>query len=302
MVKMAVDSPSSSPVTITVSASGTCHGIALTSPIRRHSLSNNPNSPLSGRRASSGGSGNRQQASAASGGRYLSFSKDSNEEFVAYTVHIPQTPDNRILTESSDSPLEGSKSRGNGNPSSGFMKDTIFTGGYNSVTRARVKKSSEEVEILNSKSKKNCEIEGCDEKALDRNSKFQCECGFRICKDCYIDCIANGTGSCPGCKEPCKGDVIEEENYESISKGTRFGKNFSMVQSFKNPNQDFDHSQWLFETKGTYGYGNAVWPRDGHTFGKGIDRNENPPDFTDRRNKPLTRKIGISAAIISPYR
>lgn len=83
----------------------------LTSPIRRHSLSNNQNSPLSGRRDSSGGS---RQTSAA-GGRYLSFSKDSTEEFVAYTVHIPLTPDNRILSESEESPLDegGSKSRGN---------------------------------------------------------------------------------------------------------------------------------------------------------------------------------------------
>lgn len=295
---MAADSTSSSPVTITVSTSGGTHGMNLTSPKRRHSLSNNQNSPLSGRRDSSGCS---RQASAA-GGRYLSFSKDSTEEFVAYTVHIPPTPDNRILSESQESPLDGAiKSRAN--PNSGFIKDTIFTGGYNSSTRAHVRKSSEEMEMGNAKSKMLCEIEGCDEKAFDRTSKFQCECGFRICRDCYIDCVANGAGTCPGCKEPSRvPDAIDEENHESIPRGTRFGKNFSMVRSFKNPNHDFDHAQWLFETKGTYGYGNAVWPRDGYMCGRGIDRNENPPDFSDRRNKPLTRKVAISAAILSPYR
>lgn len=207
---MAVDSTSTSPVTITVSTSGGSHGMNLTSPIRRHSLSNNQNSPLSGRRDSSGGS---RQTSAA-GGRYLSFSKDSTEEFVAYTVHIPPTPDNRILSESEESPLDEGGSKSRGNPSAGFIKDTIFTGGYNSLTRAHVRKISEEMETVIAKSNILCEIEGCDDKALDGNSKFQCECGFRICRDCYIDCVENGAGFCPGCKEPCKvSDAIEDENH-----------------------------------------------------------------------------------------
>lgn len=301
---MGVDPPSSSPVTITVSTSGGGggHGIALTSPIRRHSLSNNPNSPLSGRglRASSGGKASCSNTTA----RYLSFSKDSTEEFVAYTVHIPPTPDNRIIAGSQNSPLDRSKSRGI--PSAGFIKDTIFTGGHNSVTRAHVRKSSEEVELPNVKTKSNlvCEIEGCDEKALDRNSKMQCDCGFRICRDCFFDCVENGAGRCPGCREPYRGDVIDDEIQDEPRSQPRIrvGKNYSLVQSFKNPNHDFDHAQWLFETKGTYGYGNAVWPRDGYVSGMGTERHQNPPDFTDRRNKPLTRKVGISAAIISPYR
>ena len=45
-----------------------------------------------------------------------------------------------------------------------------------------------------------------------------------------------------------------------------------MLKSFKANNppllmgkntSEFDHSRWLFETKGTYGYGNALWPKDG---------------------------------------
>ncbi|XP_031122362.1 cellulose synthase-like protein D5 [Ipomoea triloba] len=305
MVKMEVDSPSSSssPVTITISTSGgACHG--LTSPVRRLSLSNaNPNSPLGGRRGSSSG-GNRI---AASGGRYVSMCKESTEEFVAYTVQIPPTPDNRNVDDSTNSSLDVGKSCGN--PTDGYIKDTIFTGGFNSVTRAHVRRSLE-VEPLEMKSKTVCELDGCDENAPEA----PCECGFRICRDCYLDCVGNGGGSCPGCKELYKG-ISDDESDEPKSEakdmanplpsrrgGSRREKNFSLVQSFKNTNQDFDHNRWLFETKGTYGYGNALWPSDGYEFGKGIDRSTNPPDFTDRRNRPLTRKVGISAAIISPYR
>lgn len=292
---------SSSPVKITVTSSptGGCHG--LTSPIRRHSLSTNPNSPLSGK-------GLR----GSSGGRYLSMSKESTDEFVAYTVHIPPTPDNRTVVDSQNSPIgvgSSRKSYGYGNPSDGYIKDTIFTGGFNSATKAHVRKSSED-EPMVMKCKTMCQMEGCDEKKAEE----KCECGFVICRECYLDCVGIDGGYCPGCKESYKGisdDESDEPRSEakdqanplpSRGRGGRMEKNFSLVQSFKNPNQDFDHTRWLFETKGTYGYGNALWPSDGHEFGRGIDRSENPPDFSDRRNRPLTRKVGISAAIISPYR
>ncbi|TMX01819.1 hypothetical protein EJD97_023489 [Solanum chilense] len=292
---------SSSPVKITVTSSptGGCHG--LTSPIRRHSLSTNPNSPLSGK-------GFR----GSSGGRYLSMSKESTDEFVAYTVHIPPTPDNRTVVDSQNSPVgvgSSRKSYGYGNPSDGYIKDTIFTGGFNSATKAHVRKSSED-EPMVMKCKTMCQMEGCDEKKAEE----KCECGFVICRECYLDCVGIDGGYCPGCKESYKGisdDESDEPRSEakdqanplpSRGRGGRMEKNFSLVQSFKNPNQDFDHTRWLFETKGTYGYGNALWPSDGQEFGRGIDRSENPPDFSDRRNRPLTRKVGISAAIISPYR
>ncbi|CAN4091368.1 unnamed protein product [Withania somnifera] len=301
-----VDSPSSStPVTITVTSSSTggCHG--LTSPIRRHS-----NSPLSGKefRGSSSG-GNR------GGGRYLSMSKESTDEFVAYTVHIPPTPDNRTVADSQNSPVGSSrKSYGVGNPSDGYIKDTIFTGGFNSVTRAHVRKSLEEEEeeelMVMKKCKTMCQMEGCDEK----KAEAKCECGYVICRECYLDCVGIDGGYCPGCKDSYKG-ISDDESDELKSEakdqanplpsrggGGRMEKNFSLVQSFKNPNQDFDHTRWLFETKGTYGYGNALWPSEGQEFGRGIDRSTNPPDFSARRNRPLTRKVGISAAIISPYR
>ncbi|GER42768.1 cellulose synthase-like protein [Striga asiatica] len=298
MVKMASNSPNSSPVTITVTSSGGSRSLGLTSPMPRHSISNNPNSPL-----------NQTSRRASSDGRYLSFSKDSStEEFVAYTVHIPPTPDRR--------PFSDSQNLENTNPNESQIKDTIYTGGFNSATKAHVRKSSE-IEPIVEKSKKICGMLGCDEKAANGRFKSYCECGFGICEDCYVDCLKIGEGNCPGCKEPYKevnGNESEEEEepfseekdranpLPSWGKGVKLEKNFSLVQSIKNPNQDFDHNRWLFETKGTYGYGNAHWPRDGYEFGRGTERYEKPPDFSDRRNRPLTRKMGVSAAIISPYR
>ncbi|MFS7974222.1 putative 1,4-beta-D-xylan synthase [Helianthus anomalus] len=76
----------------------------------------------------------------------------------------------------------------------------------------------------------------------------------------------------------------------------RLENNFSLVRSFKAPNQEFDHNLWLFETNGTYGFGNAVCPREG-----GMSPRTPPRMFNDCRNKPLTRKLGVSTAILSPY-
>lgn len=309
MVIMAYDSPSSSPVTITVSSSGGFRNVGLTSPVRRQSISNNPNSPLGIREFSQSSGGDRRSSS---GGRFLSVSKDSVDDFVAYTVHIPSTPDNRIFPENS----QNSPSEENRNPNENYIRDTVYTGGFNSETKAHVMSKWEDESEPVVKSKKLCAMDGCDEKLVDgvlRNN--QCECGFRICRDCYLDCNRSGGGYCPGCKEPYNKDDTsdyerEEHNSEAKdkpnslprSRGVRLGKNFSLVQSFKAPNQDFDHTRWLFETNGTYGFGNAVWPREGYEFGRGTDGYENPPKFNERRNRPLTRKVGISAAIISPYR
>lgn len=82
-------------------------------------------------------------------------------------------------------------------------------------------------------------------------------------------------------------------------------RRLSMMKSVKGP-ADFDQNRWLFETKGTYGYGNAVWPKDGKGDGGrgagGFKGFEEPPNFSAKNRRPLTRKIGVSQAIISPYR
>ncbi|KAI3806459.1 hypothetical protein L1987_22366 [Smallanthus sonchifolius] len=291
-----------SPVRITVSSSGGLRNIALTSPMRRASISNSPLSGGENRRLSGGSRG---------GGRY-------GDEFVAYTVHIPPTPDHQFVSNSQDSP---EYQKIHGNPNENRIKDTVFTGGFNSETRAHSRRMKSVEEIAVGKSKLLCQVDGCDEKLLDKSSKSQCECGFRICDDCYIDHCSNGAGVCPGCKEPFQESYEEDddgvdmqpmmlEEKDTVNPlrrnrgGIRLENNFSLVRSFKAPNQDFDHTRWLFETNGTYGFGNAVWPREGCHRGGGGDKYEyeNPPVFNDRRNRPLTRKVGISPAVLSPYR
>ncbi|KAI4303923.1 hypothetical protein MLD38_039501 [Melastoma candidum] len=63
---------------------------------------------------------------------------------------------------------------------------------------------------------------------------------------------------------------------------------------------DFDHNRWLFETKGKYGIGNAFWSEQDHE--DGYDAEMSMSDFMDKPWKPLTRKVKVPSAIISPYR
>lgn len=307
MVRSA-SSPSSSPVTITVSSGGKGGGsrsMGLTSPVPRASFSNNPNSPLSGR---------ANRARSSSGGRYVSMSKDDateeiSSEFVTYTVHIPPTPDHQPMSASQTSLNEDTKSEVK--PERSFISGTIFTGGFNSVTRGHVIDCSfEQTEPV--KSGLICGMKGCDEKVMQN----KCDCGFKICRECYLECAGNGGGRCPGCKEPYKDasdgeiedEVISEEGDQALPLPSmadfKLDKRLSLVKSFKAQNHppDFDHTRWLFETKGTYGYGNALWPKDGYGAESGSNGFEHPSDFGDRCRRPLARKIGVSTAIISPYR
>nr|GEV77848.1 hypothetical protein [Tanacetum cinerariifolium] len=60
-----------------------------------------------------------------------------------------------------------------------------------------------------------------------------------------------------------------------------------------------DHTRWLFETNETYGFGNAVWLREGYLRG---GEYEAPPWFNKRMNRLLTKEVRIYVALISPYR
>ncbi|KAM6541487.1 hypothetical protein CsatB_005934 [Cannabis sativa] len=313
-----VTSPSSSPVTITVSSGGKGGGsrnMGLTSPVSRASISNNPNSPLSGR-------ANRR--SSTGGVKYSSMTKDDttteeiNSEYVSYTVHIPPTPDHQPMSASQTSLTEEGR-KSTMLPERSYISGTIFTGGFNSVTRGHVIESISMECPPPGKIGLVCGMKGCDETAI-KGKSAPCECGFKICRDCYLDCFGTGRARCPGCKEPYKdasdddddsgdGDETSSEAEDQTMPlpsmaDVKLDKRLSLVKSFKAQNHppDFDHTRWLFETKGTYGYGNAVWPKDGYGTGSGTNGFEHPPDFGERTRRPLTRKVGISAAILSPYR
>ncbi|XP_037427420.1 cellulose synthase-like protein D4 [Triticum dicoccoides] len=164
-----------------------------------------------------------------------------------------------------------------------------------------------------------CKMRGCDMPALAATRPV-------ICEECYMDCVA-ASGNYPGCKEAYSvgndtDDSVDEDDDDAISLSeerdqmpmTSMSKRFSMVHSIKMPMPssngkpaDFDHARWLFETKGTYSYGNALWPENEHGGGGnsaaatsrfvGI---EEPPNFGARCCRPLTRKTNVSHAILSP--
>ena len=88
--------------------------------------------------------------------------------------------------------------------------------------------------------------------------------------------------------------------------GSKMERRMSVLNSVNNKSmllrshtQDFDHNRWLFETKGTYGIGNAFWQEE-NAFGD--DNGMSMSDFMDKPWKPLTRKVRIPGAILSPYR
>ncbi|KAJ4772322.1 Cellulose synthase family protein [Rhynchospora pubera] len=299
-----LSSPSPSPVTITISptakdGSGRRAALrkstGLTSPVPRHSTA----SPHSSSRRD----------------RYLSASEtDTSSDFVHYTVHIPPTPDHPAATGNAAPALSTESIPG---PDRSFISGTIFTGGLNCVTRARhVLGSTSDTAKSNGL---NCKMRGCDGTPfrIDNRAKAPCECGFVICKDCYMECLSTSS-TCPGCKEPYQASLsdeseVEEDEEEEEEEGRdRVLPLTSMVWSVKVPSSkpaEFDHSRWLFETKGTYGYGNALWPKDGGRKGNnnvgvhgGFEGFEEPPNFGAKCRRPLTRKIGVSQAILSPYR
>jgi len=144
---------------------------------------------------------------------------------------------------------------------------------------------------------------------LCREILLALQCRFKICRDCYMDAMKDG-GICPGCKEPYRTAEYDEEvhNFAKGSTpalpapgGNSMNSNTSL--QLRSQNGEFDHKRWIFETKGTYGYGNAYWPQDGMSdddeggrLGDGI------PDTREKSWKPLTRVIPMPAGIISPYR
>lgn len=268
-----------------------------------------------------------------SSGRYVSLSRDDASEFggevsseFAYTVHIPATPDFQS-TQSTTATRPMVDPGIVGKAEQQFVSSTIFTGGFNSVTRGHVMEKMMELEgnhpQLACARGTACAVPGCDGKSLrDERGEdlLPCECSFRICRECYIDSLASSPPKCPGCKEDYRSADVESPRTTTFSSlppmstnvdsnnSARMERRLSLLKTNKTGSflmhqnsSSFDHSRWLYETKGTYGCGNAVWPTDfngGNNGGMGAA----PATFIDKSKKPLTRKISISAGILSPYR
>lgn len=215
-------------------------------------------------------------------GRYVNYSHDNlsrddldselgSVEFMNYTVHIPPTPDNQPMDPSISQRVEEQ-----------YVSNSLFTGGFNSVTRAHLMDKVTESETSHPQMAgakgSACQVHGCDGKVMsdERGADIlPCECDFKICRDCYIDAVKGGEAICPGCKEPYKHTDLDEKAVDSSGRRlplppSKQDRRMSLMKSTKSGymrNQtggaEFDHNRWLFETKGTYGYGNAIWPKEG---------------------------------------
>ncbi|KAL1820033.1 hypothetical protein ACET3Z_014902 [Daucus carota] len=251
-----------------------------------------------------------------SSGRYISYSRDDldselgSNDFMNYTVHLPPTPDNQPMDPISQKVEEQ------------YVSSSLFTGGFNSVTRAHLMDKVTESEVNHPQmagSKGSlCAIPGCDGKVMTDERGVDilpCDCGYKICRDCYLDAVKTGDGICPGCKEQYKATDLDEAEEDRrplplpLPAGmSKMERRLSLMKSTKSQlmrsqTGDFDHNRWLFETNGTYGYGNAIWPKEGGGFVNGNgEKTADPSDLVSKPWRPLTRKLKIPAAVISPYR
>ncbi|ONK68681.1 uncharacterized protein A4U43_C05F14780 [Asparagus officinalis] len=138
---------------------------------------------------------------------------------------------------------------------------------------------------------------------------YPCDCRFKICQSCYLD-ARKEAGTCPGCKEPYKRDEYDNENTnvsaDSIAKTAAWVENNRVSMMMKRSETIDSDQSWLFEVQqGSYGYDSAFWPKESaENVRNGIDEEleDGIPRTSNKPWKPLTRKIPMSAAIISPYR
>ncbi|CAN1236533.1 Cellulose synthase-like protein D3 [Linum grandiflorum] len=112
----------------------------------------------------------------------------------------------------------------------------------------------------------------------------------------------------PGGTDPSISQKVEEQyvssslfsgGFNSVTRAHLMEKKSTKSGLMRSQTGDFDHNRWLFETRGTYGYGNAIWTNDGG-FGNG--NVSEPKEIMSKPWRPLTRKLKIPAAVISPYR
>ncbi|XP_039129317.1 cellulose synthase-like protein D2 [Dioscorea cayenensis subsp. rotundata] len=272
-----------------------------------------------------------------SSGRYVGYSRDdleselgstdfSKEYFTNYHVLIPPTPDNRPMELLTMDPSISTKVEEQ------YVSNSLFTGGFNSATRAhlmdKVTDSDTQMPTAGAASKgaSLCTVTGCDNKAMD---VIPCECDFKICTDCFNDAVKLGGAVCPGCKDMYRNTEMEELLLGAVTPGrplslpppapTKMQRSLSLMNSKKqlmrSQTGEFDHNRWLFETKGTYGYGNAIWPQeeeedhdDDEMDGDGghahhhHHHHHHPSQLMAKPWRPLTRKLKVPAAVLSPYR
>ncbi|GJN16553.1 hypothetical protein PR202_gb03572 [Eleusine coracana subsp. coracana] len=284
--------------------------------------------------SSSTGRGSVKFARRTSSGRYVSLSREDldmegepSADYTNYTVQIPPTPDNQPMMDGGDHASSSVAMKAEEQ----YVSNSLFTGGFNSVTRAHLMDKVIESEVTHpqmagSKGGSRCGMPACDGSAMrdERgNDVDPCECRFKICRDCYLDATKQDGCVCPGCKEHYKiGEYADDDDDDGPSSGKKSRKlhlpgpggsvvgmmNHNKSLLARNQNGEFDHNRWLFESSGTYGYGNAYMPQGGMydddlMDDDNINNGHNDGLLPEQKPfKPLTRKIPMPTSIISPYR
>ncbi|KAI0488832.1 hypothetical protein KFK09_028671 [Dendrobium nobile] len=133
----------------------------------------------------------------------IELSGDLSSVYSNSSVHVRPTPDNQPM----DEPVEDQSIAVKAEEL--YVANCIFTGGFNSETRAHYIDKVTEFEVnysqmAGSKSLSACAMPACDRKLMkdeQGNNTHPCACYFQICRNCYLDAL-NDIGNCPGCKEP----------------------------------------------------------------------------------------------------
>ncbi|KAJ4773003.1 Cellulose synthase-like protein [Rhynchospora pubera] len=193
-----------------------------------------------------------------------------------------------------------------------YLANAVITGGYATSTRAHgLPRRVEERPILPPDI---CQLPGCNNKALDVPT---CECDLRICAACFKEAAGpNGGGACPGCKLSYPITDLEElrvrrtETIHANDERTKARSNngdwdaesYLSTSGFKRPFSGFGNASLLpedspFVEAGMYGGGP---PGGSVTDGASEYGAENR--FTGKTWRPLSRKISIPSAVLSPYR
>lgn len=261
-----------------------------------------------------------------SSGHYVPLSKDelcdssASLSEINYTVHMPCSPEQKAARHNDDGDSFNASSVVDVDimvkAEQQVVSDSMFTGGFNRSTKGRILHKVIDGDAISHlqlarTSDPLCSVEGCDGKVM-RDAQcgelFPCECKYPICNDCYMDTLKAG-GICPGCREEYK--PIDEGGGPTLSLPApiepRMERGLSLVRSTRSQmlmstkNFDFDYARWLYGTKGTYGYGNALQSR--RSFYDGEENFESMcKEFKERMSRPLARENKIRSAIISPYR
>ncbi|KAH7518230.1 hypothetical protein FEM48_Zijuj09G0149400 [Ziziphus jujuba var. spinosa] len=187
-----------------------------------------------------------------SSGRYVSLSREDLDmsgeisgDYMNYTVHIPPTPDNQPMESSVAVKAEEQ-----------YVSNSLFTGGFNSVTRAHLMDKVIDSDVTHPQMAgakgSSCQMPACDGKVMKDERGVDitpCACRFKICRDCFLD-AQKDTGLCPGCKEPYRTD-FDDDPQDNYSSGTlqlpgpdgssRDPNNMSMMK--RNQNGEFDHNR-----------------------------------------------------------